>query len=171
MVLGVNVAVVVHENSGRSSWSSGVVSWPSSASVVDSVMSYRGIVDSVMSCQGVVDYCHVMPRSCHLLNWCPFVLHCALLSVTYPGGVLAANAFCAVRPPGHHAGPRGVVSSKKDRTGSHGFCLLNNVAIAAAYAMNVHRSDPRPRGMQLVVLGAVCVCCRCNTCLSDSCIS
>eukprot|EP00878_Enallax_costatus_P016221 GHUV01017014.1.p1 GENE.GHUV01017014.1~~GHUV01017014.1.p1 ORF type:complete len:704 (+),score=270.00 GHUV01017014.1:1195-3306(+) len=50
-----------------------------------------------------------------------------------------ANAFCAVRPPGHHAGPRGIVTSKKDRTGSHGFCLLNNVAIGAAYAMNVHR--------------------------------
>lgn len=51
----------------------------------------------------------------------------------------AANAFCAIRPPGHHAGPRGVVTSRRDRTGSHGFCLLNNVAIAAAYAMNVHR--------------------------------
>eukprot|EP00775_Hariotina_reticulata_P004555 gene4555-4807_t len=60
----------------------------------------------------------------------------------------AANAFCAVRPPGHHAGPRGVVSSKKDRTGSHGFCLLNNVAIAAAYAMNVHRH----RGIQRVAI-------------------
>lgn len=51
----------------------------------------------------------------------------------------ARNAFCAVRPPGHHAGPRGVVPSAKDPTGSHGFCLLNNVAIAAGYAMNVHR--------------------------------
>ena len=47
----------------------------------------------------------------------------------------AQNAFCAVRPPGHHAGPRGVVSCERDPEGSHGFCLLNNVAIGAAYAM------------------------------------
>ena len=49
------------------------------------------------------------------------------------------NAFCPVRPPGHHAGPRGVVTSEHDPYGSHGFCLLNNVAIGAAYARCVHR--------------------------------
>ncbi|CAN0478895.1 unnamed protein product, partial [Ectocarpus sp. 12 AP-2014] len=49
------------------------------------------------------------------------------------------NAFCAVRPPGHHAGTRGLVTCANDGTGSHGFCLLNNVAIGAAYARCVHR--------------------------------
>lgn len=49
------------------------------------------------------------------------------------------NAFCAVRPPGHHAGFRGVVPGPEGGPDSHGFCLLNNVSIGAAYALNVHR--------------------------------
>ena len=39
-----------------------------------------------------------------------------------------ANAFCAVRPPGHHAEPRR----------SMGFCLFNNVAVGAMQAREVH---------------------------------
>jgi acetoin utilization deacetylase AcuC-like enzyme len=43
----------------------------------------------------------------------------------------ANNAFCAVRPPGHHAEP--------DRT--MGFCLFNNIAIAAVYAQKTYGLD------------------------------
>jgi len=56
----------------------------------------------------------------------------------------AKNAFAAVRPPGHHAGPFGPVTpGEPPGSGSHGFCLLNNVAIGAAYALAVHRGALR----------------------------
>ena len=42
------------------------------------------------------------------------------------------RAFCAVRPPGHHA----------ERTGMMGFCLLNSIAISAASALE-HESIKR----------------------------
>lgn len=52
------------------------------------------------------------------------------------------NSFCVVRPPGHHAGPRGIVRCENDPDGgSHGFCFLNNVAIGAAYARSMYRNE------------------------------
>ena len=43
----------------------------------------------------------------------------------------AANAFCLVRPPGHHATPAQAM----------GFCLFNHVAVAAQYARTKHGLD------------------------------
>lgn len=63
---------------------------------------------------------------------CPESYNIALLAA---GGVMAGveavmkglvqNAFCAVRPPGHHA----------ERNRALGFCFFNNVAIAAVYLL------------------------------------
>ncbi len=45
------------------------------------------------------------------------------------------NAFCAVRPPGHHA----------TRSEAMGFCFFNNIAVAARHALDV-------RGLQRVAI-------------------
>lgn len=41
------------------------------------------------------------------------------------------NAFCVVRPPGHHAGINGLLDGGE----SCGFCIFNNVAAGALYAI------------------------------------
>lgn len=43
----------------------------------------------------------------------------------------ATNAFCAVRPPGHHA----------ESSRAMGFCLFNGAAIAAFHARSAHQLD------------------------------
>lgn len=65
----------------------------------------------------------------------PFSKHSFEAAATAVGAVIAAvkfvferdgnRAFCAVRPPGHHA----------ERSKAMGFCIFNNIAIGAAYAI------------------------------------
>jgi acetoin utilization deacetylase AcuC-like enzyme len=51
---------------------------------------------------------------------------CAAVDAVIAGE--ARNAFCAVRPPGHHA----------EQAVAMGFCLFNNVAVGAAHALAAH---------------------------------
>lgn len=50
----------------------------------------------------------------------------AVLGVDLVMAGTVQNAFCNVRPPGHHA----------EHAGSMGFCFINNAAVAAAHALS-----------------------------------
>jgi acetoin utilization deacetylase AcuC-like enzyme len=65
----------------------------------------------------------------------PFSYHAALhaagavvLGVDLVMAGKAGNAFCNIRPPGHHA----------ERARAMGFCIFNNVAVGAAHALVQH---------------------------------
>lgn len=68
--------------------------------------------------------------SMNVHTW-PAALRAAGAALAATDAVMAGeleNAFCAVRPPGHHA----------CRDQAMGFCFLNNIAIAARYALERH---------------------------------
>jgi acetoin utilization deacetylase AcuC-like enzyme len=91
-------------------------------------------VDSIFAVSPAYDYAALDPDT----SMNPYSLAAALLAA---GSVVqgvdmvmsgeVANAFCAVRPCGHHA----------THNRSMGFCIFNNVAVGAAYAMDVHKID------------------------------
>lgn len=80
---------------------------------------------------GGPDHLQIDPdTSINIYTW-EAALHSAGAAIDATDAVMAGempNAFCAVRPPGHHA--------CHNKAG--GFCFFNNVAIAAKYALERH---------------------------------
>jgi acetoin utilization deacetylase AcuC-like enzyme len=64
----------------------------------------------------------------HSLTAAKHAAGAVVLAVDLVLGRKARTAFCAVRPPGHHA----------ERRRAMGFCLFNNIAVGAAHALEAH---------------------------------
>jgi acetoin utilization deacetylase AcuC-like enzyme len=80
---------------------------------------------------GGSDLLHIDPDTAMNRYTWNAVLRAAGAAIAATDAVMAgelANAFCATRPPGHHA----------TRGRAMGFCVFNNVAIAARYALQRH---------------------------------
>jgi acetoin utilization deacetylase AcuC-like enzyme len=88
-------------------------------------------IDSLAACAPARGLVHLDPDTAMNPHSLPAALRAAGAAVLATDLVVqgqARNAFCAVRPPGHHA----------ERRRAMGFCLFNNVAVAAAHALEAY---------------------------------
>lgn len=94
------------------------------------IAALRGLSDELLEQMdaGGADHVHIDPDTAMNRHTWEAALRAAGAALAATDAVMAGeleNAFCAVRPPGHHA--------CRDR--AMGFCFLNNVAVAARYAL------------------------------------
>lgn len=97
------------------------------------VAALRGLSDGLKEDieAGGPSYAQVDPDTAINVSTWDAALRAAGAALGATDAVLAGemeNAFCAIRPPGHHA----------CRDKAMGFCFFNNVAIAAKYALERH---------------------------------
>ena len=97
------------------------------------VAAIRGLseqlADDVLA--GGPSYGQIDPDTAINLHTFNAALRAAGAAIAATDAVMAGemeNAFCAVRPPGHHA----------ERSKAMGFCFFNNIAVAAKYALERH---------------------------------
>jgi acetoin utilization deacetylase AcuC-like enzyme len=74
------------------------------------------------------EHIEMAARQAHDDAICRLAVSGALSAVDAVCSGKVQNAFCAIRPPGHHAA----------NNGEFGFCFYNNIAIAARYAQKQH---------------------------------
>ncbi len=97
------------------------------------VAAMRGLAEELAEdiAAGGRGYAHIDPDTAMNIHTWNAVLRAAGAALAATDAVMAGeleNAFCAVRPPGHHA----------CRSRAMGFCIFNNIAIAAKYALERH---------------------------------
>lgn len=97
------------------------------------IAAMRGLAQDLREQEdaGGLDLVHVDPDTAMNRHTWEAALRAAGAALAATDAVMAGeleNAFCAVRPPGHHA----------CRDHAMGFCFFNNVAIAARYALQRH---------------------------------
>ena len=97
------------------------------------VAAIRGLGDQLADdlLAGGPPYAQLDPDTAMNVHTWNAALRAAGATIAATDAVIAGeleNAFCAVRPPGHHAG----------HSKAMGFCFFNNVAIAAKYALERH---------------------------------
>jgi acetoin utilization deacetylase AcuC-like enzyme len=97
------------------------------------IASLRGLTDGLRDevQAGGPSHAQIDPDTCINVHTWDAALRSAGAAIAATDAVMAGemdNAFCAVRPPGHHA----------CRDKAMGFCFFNNVAVAANYALDRH---------------------------------
>lgn len=97
------------------------------------IAALRGLTDRLVEEQAAGGPEHTQLDTDTSMNAHTFdaALHAAGAAVAATDAVMDGtleNAFCAIRPPGHHA----------TRNKAMGFCFFNNVAIAALHALQRH---------------------------------
>jgi acetoin utilization deacetylase AcuC-like enzyme len=97
------------------------------------IAALRGLTDGLREemLAGGPTHAQIDPDTSINVHTWSAALHAAGAALGAVDAVMAGemdNAFCAVRPPGHHA----------CRDKAMGFCFFNNVAVAARYALERH---------------------------------